>query len=90
MRFLGITPSRFERLYRKRIIKPLGQNWFAYADLERAVETIRKERDGGNVIELDLTHEENQGVSEAGRAVGSKGDKSPYRPTKELLRAQRS
>lgn len=81
-RYMGLKAGdRFETLRRRKVIKALGNDWYSYDDLDAAIEAIRRERDGGNVVFLEGTVE---GESEKRRKVGSKG-REPQRTAKEFL-----
>lgn len=84
MRYLGACEKRFETLLSEKKIRPLGRNWFAYADLDETIERLRKDRD--KVVVLNGEKADSGLPSEQKRnEVGSQGSR-PHRTTEELLR----
>lgn len=45
MAYLGCTRCALTELRRRKILKMLKRGWYAYADLDQAVEDIRRARD---------------------------------------------
>lgn len=43
--YLGCSRTKFEELLKRKIVKALSRGWYAYQDLDDAIQTLRMERD---------------------------------------------
>lgn len=78
IRFLGCSPSMFEELSAKKIIKRVRAGWYSYRMLEEAMQALEEEAKGtANILKLK-NHAK-------GQTVRSKGSGSQDREAEELL-----
>jgi hypothetical protein len=83
--YLGCSQGMFEELRAARIIQSVRRNWYAYKDLDEALEKLRTQRD----TSFDACYERaTQTLSRKGAArnVGRQGGRSDYPKTKDILR----
>lgn len=80
--FLGCSPTKFEELTVKKIVKRLGSGWYSYRMLGKAFEALEAEAEG-NVIDIKKKLKEK--ANENRRKIRKQGDMSEDRSEKELL-----
>lgn len=83
--YLGCSQAMFEDLRAARIIKSVRRNWYAFEDLNRALEKLMTLRDTSLEGNDERT---SQTLSRKGTArnVGRQGGRSDYPKTKDILR----
>lgn len=84
--YLGCSDDRWTLLKRRKIVKELVRGWFAYADLDAAMELLRTERDQTSATIYKLAPGESEdGDTAKRRKVGSERNRQ-RRTSEELLR----
>jgi hypothetical protein len=83
--YLGCSQGLFEELRAARIIKSVRRNWYAYEDLDRALEKLMTLRDTSQDGNDERTSQTLSRKSTAWN-VGRQGGRSDYPKTKDILR----
>jgi len=85
-KYLGITRTRFDALRRLGVIKPLGRDWYSFADLDEAMSTLRSRRELSTLGDDENEDAESTRSKAPTGDVVREGNRSNHVKTQELLR----